>query len=421
MESINKRFIFLTPANKATQQSLIIQGSEAPVFEGDGDIDLLCSSCKSSTLVRNTRDGSFWDIVFQCFRCHQLSASPLKPAGIPFPPRSLLIPYRGFLIKGTVQQKGSLVLVGKSAYDRFLTEFPDDSIENIDKSYIFDAPFLEMLLTQAETIIGSLFFKLDEKAKRGRTCHKTPSKDPHRLMEKIEKVRQAIKSFQNLNPVIDVYSSLELFTTLSLFEEWRCNPAWSKMLSSFENPSDYCHAIVTLATATLWRKEYGSVGIDVENVSGKRNCDIRIFVSADERIKLEVKSPKCLHNLILPLTKEQAIKMLKDALKSANHKGGGQLSPESPGILVLGGFNLKKNNIDTIIDVTTGWFKGSSKSYNHIIGLQVISIGGYFENTITTSVGVMSGDHTKGFSVIEGRLAMNPNYDGILKFELHSN
>src|SRR5207302_9446115 len=109
----------LTVVAAGEGRTVMIQGSPAPVLRGvePAGFDYVCGVC-DWVIVENTIVGEFWDLTFRCSSCAAMNACPNLPAGMPLPVPSVMAPAGNYMIRGTVDMKQGVVMVGQAAIER---------------------------------------------------------------------------------------------------------------------------------------------------------------------------------------------------------------------------------------------------------------------------------------------------------------
>ena len=388
----------------------MIQGSSAPLYRGtepDG-FDFICANC-GHVIVENTIVGELWNLVFRCFACGTFNASPFLPPGTPLPIPSVMVPPGNYMIGGTVDGKRGVVMVGQSAVEQRSRETgwmtPPGPATTLD-----NAEAVRGLVERIRALIGpALFRDLETSDLLARRAKKTPAKHRHRLMEIVEAAEKAERSFRAGRPTIDPVAVVELQSLIEVLSRWRYDPAWRGIVASLRG--DFHHALMTLAVASFFMDAGNGVGLHVEEDPGRRAADIRIAVGSRERISIEVKTPLALRNPQSPITDENAARLLRKALKKASTGEGGQLDAEYPGILAVGGFHLRKADLDVLERLAQIVIAERAEHRNHLAAIAVISVGALVSTPPATPQVEFAGIFTT-------RYVRNSTYTGSVRIEI---
>jgi hypothetical protein len=195
---------------------------------------------------------------------------------------------------------------------------------------------------------------------------------------------------------------------LSVLEKWKEDPSWPSILRTLENPTDFRHAVVSLAAASFLIDAGNDVGIQEESTT--RSADLQIAVRSNETVGLEVKCPSALQGPREPIRDDEADRIIDKAMRDAGTGPRGQLSPDRPGLLIVGGVHLQEEDLDTLEEASKRLLLKTGSRRKHIAGISILSIGIY--------VGLQDGSsiHDQGQVIIEQtlsvRITLNLQYSG---------
>jgi hypothetical protein len=274
---------------------------------------------------------------------------------------------------------------------------------------------LEAIVARARALLGGLFDDLDAIDSRVRMATGRSTHRRHRLMELIESVRRSARSLRGGHPAIDVTSIVELNVALDLLERWRNDPAWPAIIRSLKNPTDFPHAIVTLAAASYLTDAGNGVGIQSDGTSHARVPDLWIAVGPRERMAIEVKAPLALQQRLRPLRKDEARRVVHNAFRRAGVGPRGQLSAQHPGLLLIGGFHLLGREMEMLEEAARVYLSRRSEKRRHIAGVILVSVGTLVEGADLRSSAPVSSSDIRLRAILTVRVAMNPGYDGALR------
>lgn len=400
----------LDPVGSAAGLTLLPQGSTNPLFRGvwpDG-FDYVCGVCGEMVIAESVVDGAIWDLAFRCFSCGGLSACPSFPPGEPLPRPVIAMAAQEFPpSKGTVYLKKSHVIVGMAAVVRRARETgrpqPPTSMELSPEA-------LESLIDRTQALLGDTFQGLAKTDQRILT-HGKGKADRHRLMELVEGVRWSAKNLRDAVATIDGISIVELSMSVNLLERWRNDPAFAGIVRTFANPPDFPHAIITLAAASNLTDAGNGVGLYVTDPKGMRPADLWLASGVEDRMAVEVKAPIALQKRHGSVSMKEARRIVETALKKAGSGASGQLRPERPGVLLVGGFHLRKRDVDMLEGAATYEFARRPGKRNHIAGMLTLTVGLTARNVALNPRGLVSRPNTTLHDTIIVRFARNPSYD----------
>ncbi len=254
----------------------------------------------------------------------------------------------------------------------------------VERTTVYIPSIARDLLARAEELFGREFLqKLREVHERGLSSH-TPAKYPHRLARCIQLTRRAISS-TDTNSLL---AMSELGAVLELFEPWRGDPTWPKLLRSLEDPNVYTHTVIALAAARHLTSDDQKAGLCPE-AEGRRSYDIRIVKSSSDYIlAVEIKTPAELRRQWYPdrgrsFRETEATKIISKALKSVGKGDTAQLGGGQQGILVIGGFFPSKAEIQLLGKATDRRLR-TSEGRDQLIGILVVGIGVTKETAVWT-------------------------------------
>lgn len=201
----------------------------------------------------------------------------------------------------------------------------------IDRRYTPDE--LRAVISEAEALIGS---RLDDLVKRYERSisSATPPKVHNPLIERLVLLRRAADEPNN-EPVQNaaLVAIAGVGAMLQIFREWRTDAAWPEFQTAIANPESYLHAVVTLSVGSALKEHHPDIELVPSNTPGS-SPDLRMVVSKDAHVAIEVKTSIGLSNRAEPMTPREAYEHVYGALRQAGR--GGQLTDETPGILVIG-------------------------------------------------------------------------------------
>lgn len=387
----------LPPLTEAGDRPVLRQGSAAPLFRGDTPegTDYTCAHCQASLLLERVGPTQLWNVALECGTCGGLSACPPWPPGIPLPQQRVVAGPRTYRLEGTIELHPGSVFAAEdgSTHPVGTKGLP------VKRSAQLSPQFCVNLVERVQAVMGEVYVTLRETDRRGQTSP-TPPAHRHRLMELVEDVLAAAESLAtNESPSVDARSLVELRLTADLFEQWSDDPAWPGILASLKNPTDFPHALATLAAASFLNEAGNSTGLNIAEYG--RAPDLRLQITAEEYVGCEVKTPQPLQRPPTPLTASEANGIVRKALTSARTQPGGQLSPDRSGCLVVVGFHLHERDADLLEKAARQLLGGRART--HVIAIVVMGLGVVLEEA------EMSRSLGGGVNL---RVAGNPSYAG---------
>jgi len=392
---------------------------DGAVYRGanPGGVDYVCGVCRKQLLAENVVEDEILDLAFKCRACGGLSASPRLQPGEPLPQPIVALEPGQYRLTQRVDGKPRVTLAGTNAVRRRAKETganPDKSGKDVQLR-VDGASELRGLIGRAKDVLGPVFETLAARDGRGKAASRTPPKMRHRIMELIDEIETSARSFESGDPSINATALVELQLVLDLFARWHEDPGTAKILDDLENPAAYAHAIVTLAAASFLTDAGNGVGFGKEGAHGERIPDLWVATGGAERVAIEVKAPLDLQNRTKPLTENGAKEIVVQCLRKAHTGPKGQLNEKRPGILLLGGFNLSRRDLELLERAATREAKRKQTNRRHIMGIAVLSVGVLMGNVHESRGVIRSTDSSRLVGVVTVRLSMNPNYTGTIK------
>jgi len=154
-------------------------------------------------------------------------------------------------------------------------------------------------------------------------------------------------------------------------EAWRNDPEWDTSRKSLRDRGQFAHTVLGLATGTILSPWGNDVGLQRTGY-GKRTADMVCVVDASERLAIEIKVPRRFEVAGTPLTAAEAERIVRSAFESAGTGRQGQLSPEHPGMPVIGGFHVGRESIERLREAACRHIGGRPP---HVAAVMVLSLG----------------------------------------------
>jgi hypothetical protein len=154
----------------------------------------------------------------------------------------------------------------------------------------------------------------------------------HRLAELVARVEENVAPLRSGSREVDVVSVMELWRATAAFARWSKDPYHARLVEESKDPEHFIHNALLLMVASLLAD--GGLGPELVPTGETRTPDLRLRISARESIDVEVKTPVALQRRPgAHVTPKTAERLIDDEL----NRSRGQLSPEVPSMLVIGG------------------------------------------------------------------------------------
>ncbi len=411
---------FLESLKSAEGWPVLVQATEGALYRGanPSGVDYYCGVCHTSLLAENVVEGEILDVAFECRACGSLCASPRLKPGDPIPRPPIVLHPRRYRIASKILGGPRTVLLGVSAARRRDVETGSDSeASRLGKSLSLGNPRdLREMIDRARRLLGPLFDTLRERDLRGRSTPRTPPKLRHRMMEMLDSAEIAVRNVEQGRPFPNVFALVELNMVLGLFERWQRDPGIGRIVKEFENPASYAHAVITLAAASHLTDAYNGIALAAPDSLGKRTPDLWIATGPSERLGMEVKAPVILQKRTKRISAKEAKEIVEQCLRKAGTGPGGQLGAERSGILLIGGFQLSRNDIGLLERAAEREVRRRLAQRKHIMAIAVASVNFLLENAKVSVTRLIVTESSRAYAMISYRLAINPGYAGNLRF-----
>lgn len=396
--------------------TIIVQVSKDPVFRdtwGDGT-DLICPHCDVSVLATDIADDQLWDILFECSYCNGLSASPLLPPGGALPPNCVDVPRGRYLLDGPVDMRRAAI-AGESARERRNSEIrPKGSLftGSVPREHKTLTP--EYVLSSVQVLRETVGEPLDRLLISDALARNslTPPLHRHPLAEVLDDVRQAAEALRHSDPVIDPRSIIELDVLNNVLHRWGRHPLTSQIRGAVLN--EYPHLLVTLTAAALLEDAGNSVVLQA--AQHRRAADLVLVTGPRRNAAVEIKAPRILRRLTAPIDRVAANNVIVAAVKRAGTGAAGQLSRDHPGLLLIGGFHLSRQDLDRLERAAALYLQSATarNRHRHLLGISVLSVGVNLE----ASFDALGKVDNKLGGIAHVRVVSNPGYKGNVELKL---
>jgi hypothetical protein len=212
-----------------------------------------------------------------------------------------------------------------------------------------------------------------------------------------------------ITPSIEITSLMELDALLRLLDRWKHHPLYPDIIQALH--SEYVHTFIGLAAASFL--EDAGNGVIWQKTGAGRAADLLIIIRPQEYIGVEIKVPTALCTPKSTLSDSETRSLVKTALKRAGTGVSGQLSPTRPGLLVIGGFHLRHQDIDTLARAATHLLEKAARAHHHahLLGIMVIDVGVLLEFKESPNTEFVR----KPSSLVKTRIVNHLGYHGDVK------
>jgi len=270
----------------------------------------------------------------------------------------------------------------------------------------YTADELRSVISQAEDLIGNRLEDLVRRYQLGATSV-TPPRHQNRLVQLLLRLQRAAdRPNDGLAESAAVLAIVEVSGILETLERWRSDPVWPEFQAAIQDPRDYLHAVTTLTVASALKERHPGTLL-VASGSAGRSPDLRMVVTDQHNLAVEVKSSLSLGQRASPMHLTEAVELVEKSIKGASTGFRGQLATGTPGVLVIGGFNIDAGTFAALGDAA-GQVLSRGRWRSHLLAI-VIS------HTRLVPPRVENGRVSVGLAH-ETRIRSNPRYIGHLRF-----
>jgi hypothetical protein len=403
-----------------TDDQSVMNLVSGPGFKGDLDrgINWHCPGCQA-VIAEAIYPGQLLNLVFRCYSCAQLSASPVRAPGQPLPGRPVITARGEFYLKTVVVTDKPVLIAGYQARDGYLNEtaappipFAAATGEQIE----LGAGFLRELASRAIRLLGSNYLHLQASGRKS-AASPTPKRQIPRLMKLISYAEEAAKIFERQEPGvpinIDGDQISELYGTVGMFERWRNHPAWPQLVNTLATETEGPHSLMLLTAASYLNASGNGIGIVFKKTTG-RIPDLWIESDLLHKINVEIKTPQAFRN-VWPgtLSADEAEKVITRQIDKAASTRRGQLGAKSPGVVAIGAFHLPTGGLDQLVSVASGLLRRQAKSHRkpNLVGVLLSDFG-------FTTEPVNGNRQSVGFTpTLTNKFVSHPGYRGSVRIE----
>jgi hypothetical protein len=271
---------------------------------------------------------------------------------------------------------------------------------------------LQATVDLVESLLGETLRAIEASYERG-LASATPPSRPHRLGRMMHLTRQSIAALTAGKSQLELWAVAELETLLDTAQRWSTDPLWPGIVASIRSAENYLHAVTLLTVASYLRDAGNPVGLRPEREQ-VRTADLWILMDSEQHFSVEVKTPVALEDPSTLLTHEGALRIIRKSLSRARTGPGGQLSEESPALLLIGGFHLDpQQDMATLEHAATEVLRRWGKEKPHLAGIVLSSFVLLLHNAFVDPEGRVGGGAESSFEMtLQVEIVRNPHYTG---------
>lgn len=392
------------------------QSGPAVVGNADPGINWRCAAC-GTVLASAVYPGQFLDVLFRCYECGQLGASPRRRPGQPLAGRPLLVPPGRYRVDSAVETADKpFMIVGQQALDGYLLETGLLRL-SVTSGLELTAEYLNNLAEEAADLLGESYESLRASDERGRASS-TPPPRRHRLIELIDYAQDASGALENHKPgdflALDGFMISELHSLVGLFDRWKNHPAWKQLVSNLQSETDVHHSHILLAVASYLCDSGNGVGLVFEERPGQRIADLWVRPSLVERLDVEIKTPLGFRGpLGSPLSDDVAQRIVERHVKKAASAKSGQLNTDFSGIVAFGLFNLSEADTQKVVLACERLLNSQRDRKHHLAAILLTSFR-LSKTTVLDGAFVTREAFAPAFNT---KVVRHPGYTGSLTLE----
>jgi len=323
----------------------IILGGMFPAFVGNvaNGYSLHCSKC-GNELISMVHDRQILGLDI-CCPCGETSSTQARDSGEPIASTTAMMPPGNYMISTSIDLVDKqATMVSEASLDAYRHEV-GIGFQSISQPRSLDGEYLGEVASSVRALLdGADYERLLARGKRKGT--------PHRLVELVEycdAMSERMLRDPDVEITLDGNLVSELMTLNSIFERWKDHPAWQEVRQALLNSDDVQHSLIQLLTASYLADSGNGVGIIFgKQKDGFRIPDLFVRPIGNERLEVEVKSPRLLRGPIDSIDEEAPRKMIEKKLKEAASSSRGQLDTSKSGVLAIGCFHLGPSVLENL-------------------------------------------------------------------------
>ncbi len=345
-----------------------LAATAGPALRGTSGNDYICGHCGEGIVAQQVPEDSFFGLALRCHACGEYSQAPTLPAGRVTGAQHRIAMAPGLFFPIDVPL--GVCFVSYEVNGRLRLESPAARLaarswpaEDVNAEYVW------ALIKRAVVLLGDRHRVIEASHRRGQAGAVHRPSNPHpllRLLDQAEETALALSAGREggSRPI------LELQTLLQFVDAWGDQPQAAEVVKSFSDPGEFRHGLVMLAAASSLTRLGNQVELNPTRRTG-RSADLRLALGNGHFLQMEVKAPPRLFHPTKRVDDIDARALLKTAFKSATRGQGGQLSPSSPGVLIVGGVALTSADLHALQGAAIDILEEKKKRY--IAGVLLLS------------------------------------------------
>ncbi len=227
----------LTPIDYQDGLSIVVQTSTAPALRGQsqGGFDYICASCDTSALVENTIEGEICDIVFECFECKGLSATPGLPPGHAVLKGSAVLEAAWYETDQPDAIPSGAMLISAGEAQRYQTEM---GVPPKGSDLVRHEDMLVDIIENVQRVLGDVYAEIERGERQWRAVGSPAGYERHPLMHLIDRVRRTSPRH------IDTSAITQLFAIQRLYRQFGNHSSWEKIRKQAQDGANFTHDVL---------------------------------------------------------------------------------------------------------------------------------------------------------------------------------
>ena len=224
---------------------------------------------------------------------------------------------------------------------------------------------IESIIKETNEVFSSILYKTnpsDDRAKNN-NAHWTERHRLHVLLDSVQMPRDDVGERVLPNPHVLV----ELISIVNLIKRWNYNPNWGKIQEAFVNSTNFTHTISKLRLAELYIQKGHRTKLVPTSKQKSPDLHIQAFGGTQDWLRVECYQPRSLIGEQIVLSKKKLTSIINKTMR----KGKDQIGGKFPGIVVICGFYMSKNNITALKETITNRFERTKRTY--LAGIMIMN------------------------------------------------
>lgn len=317
------------------ERPVLLQGSEHPIFRGEGNEPFSCKSC-GHVLVEGHEPRKLIGVDIECAKCGAISTTQLWDEREPLPASLVTLGSSGrFLIKGTVDMVGKAAAI---SCDEEIARVQANKCQPPPHDGLDISPDMLAAVTQEVDLwTNGAFSDALSSARRARASgNELFTRCP--LAWAVDRVTEALRGGAIDIDGHDAAALLYLEQWRHFSVRWKHHPLFKEVIAP-ALCNEYHHTIALLVCCTYLEEHGNSIGITFTPGEVGKSPDLYINASPNQRVSIEIKAPDALH-WPKPLPNQAEIeRRVEEQLKAAAK----QLTGNAGGVVVIGTNHVDPN------------------------------------------------------------------------------